>query len=376
MNLAIEFGRFIVKRMFHRRYRFRFDYDRFDPKGKTSFFLVANHPSALDPLYVAMNIVRYPYPIANIFLYTDPKLKFLLTNVVKSIPKRKGQTDTRTIRAILEAYQKDHRSIMVFPEGNASYFGKSTPTDYASTAKIAKKVGVDVIAAKIDGGFLAAPRWGKYIKGSRVDVHYSILLTSERLKTMSIQEIASVIEEALTFDDFDWREAHDVMYPTKHRAQGLEHVIYWCPKCQGIQTIHTKGNDIHCRTCGHIASFDERSLLTGLPFARLTEWGDRQMDMIPGIIKEGFETKGVLKEIDFKRMRRRHIGLARVTYQAPIIWIVTKTLTLEINQEDITGIVMTEKNDISFDWKGHTYFITIDDPKLLLDVITHTKEIN
>jgi 1-acyl-sn-glycerol-3-phosphate acyltransferase len=375
MGIAVEIGRFIVKRMFHRRYRLNFSYGDLDPETDSPYFLVANHPSALDPLYVAMNLVRYPYPVANIFLYTDPKFRFLLSKVVTSIPKRKGQSDTRTIRAILDAY-KSGGSIMVFPEGNASFYGQTTPTDWIPTAKIAKKVGVDVVAAKIDGGYLAAPRWGRYHKGARVDVTYRTIISAEELKTMATKDIARIMQDALSFDDDKWREEHDVITPSDHRAEGLEHVIYTCPLCYQTATLHTKGNAVFCKNCGQIATIDDAWHLHGTPYKTIGEWGDAQTRSLDRIVSEGFESKGILKEIDFVKMRRIMIGKARIMFRDTTLWLITKRMTLSIDAHAINGIVMTEKNDISFDWNGKTWFISTDDPKLILDVINHTKERN
>ncbi len=87
-----------------------------------------------------MVIKRYPYPVANSFLYTNPIFKWLLTHVVTSISKRKGQSDMQTIRLILDAIHKQKRPVMLFPEGNASYFGEQTKTDYLPTAKLIKNL--------------------------------------------------------------------------------------------------------------------------------------------------------------------------------------------------------------------------------------------
>ena len=57
-----------------------------------------------DPLYVAMNIKYYPYPVASNILYTNPIMKFGLNKIVKSIPKRKGQSDIQTIRTYIKCF--------------------------------------------------------------------------------------------------------------------------------------------------------------------------------------------------------------------------------------------------------------------------------
>ena len=67
--------------------------------------MISNHASLNDPLYVAMNI-KYPYPVASNILYTNKFIKFGLNKSLKSIPKRKGQSDVQTIRHILNTFNK------------------------------------------------------------------------------------------------------------------------------------------------------------------------------------------------------------------------------------------------------------------------------
>ena len=67
---------------------------------------------------------------------------------------------------------------MIFPEGNSSFFGEQTPTDYMSTAKIVKKISHDLVVAKIDGGYFANPRWGKKRRRPKFYAVYSKIRSS------------------------------------------------------------------------------------------------------------------------------------------------------------------------------------------------------
>ncbi|MBN2300345.1 MAG: hypothetical protein JXC31_04055, partial [Acholeplasmataceae bacterium] len=81
MKIREEIGRLILKLVFYPRYHFVFTYKDFDPKRKDPYFLIANHASLNDPLYVELNLKEYPYPITGNLLYTNPWYNFLLTKI-------------------------------------------------------------------------------------------------------------------------------------------------------------------------------------------------------------------------------------------------------------------------------------------------------
>lgn len=45
----------------------------------------------------------------------------------------------------------------------------------------------------------------------------------------------------------------------------------------------------------------------------------------------------------------------------------------EFQLAEMSGIVLTKKRDLSFDYEDETYYIAAKDPMLFLDAITHIK---
>lgn len=372
MKLIQETGRLILRLFFYSTFRFKFTYTDFNRKRKEPYLLIANHTTALDALYIGMNLIRYPYPIANAFVYTNRMLNILLTKLITSIPKRKGQSDIMTIKSILEAFKKDKRGVMLFPEGNASYFGAHTKVDYTSTAKLIKKLRQEVIIAKINGGYLAYPRWGKKAKRPPYHAHYYPLLKPDQIDEMTLEDITLLLEESMAFNDYDWNRVKQLKFRTRHRAEGLEHYIYVCPTCGGVQTIRTKGNDVSCTTCGKLATFNVYGLLEGLSFDTLLPWDDLQKDKIPEIAKGAITSQGELFEIDFTRNRRVSKGMMDIRLADGMLTMKGKH-QYDLHIDDIQGQVITQKNFLSFDYHDQTYYIAIKDPMLFLDVINHLK---
>ena len=372
MKFFQETGRLLLRLLFYSTFRLNFTYTDFDRKRKEPYILIANHTTALDALYIGVNLIHYPYPIANAFLYTNRLLNFLLTKLITSIPKRKGQSDIMTIKSILEAFKKDKRGVMLFPEGNASYFGAHTEVDLTSTAKLIKKLRHEVVMAKINGGYLAYPRWGKKAKRPPYHVHYYPLFKPEQIENLSLEAITNQLEEAMQFNDYDWNRVKRLKFRTRHRAEGLQYYIYVCPTCGGVQTIRTKGNNVSCTTCGKLATFNVYGLLEGLPFDNLLPWNDLQKAKIPEIAKTPLTSRGELFDIDFTKNRRISKGMMDIRLAEGLLSMKGK-FQYEFHIDDIKGQVITQKNFLSFDHHDQTYFIAIKDPMLFLDVINHLK---
>ncbi len=373
MRIREEIGRLAVKIIFYPKYHFIFTYKNFDRKRKDPYFLIGNHASLNDPLFVEIKLINYPYPVAGNLLYTNPMYNFLLTRVTKTIAKRKGQSDVQAIRAILNAFHKDHRGIMIFPEGNASYFGQQSDVSYLTTAKLIKKVKHEVVLAKINGGYLAAPRWGKRRKKGDFHIHYERILTPEMIESYSISELEDTLKRAVAFNDYEWNRKEKIIYKSKEKAIGLEKYIYACPVCQGIQTISTKGNDVFCSKCGHIARFNQYEFLEGLPFDNLIEWDQMQKPLIENAVKKPLYSSGRLIKIDFIKQKRIVIGDMDVSLDNKILKLINQKHQHEFNVDYIKGLVLTQKNFLSFDYDDDTFLIRINDPMLFLDSINYLK---
>jgi 1-acyl-sn-glycerol-3-phosphate acyltransferase len=373
MKLIQEFARIIMKLLFHSRIKFLFTYENFDKNRKEPYILIANHPSANDPLYIAMNIKKYPFPVANQLLYTHPLLGFALTKLIDSIPKRKGQNDTTAIRGMMDAIKNKQNPIMLMPEGNASVFGEQSEGYFESTAKLIKKLKTEVVVAKINGGYLTQPRWGKLSKKGFLHIHYYRLFNVHDLENQTAEAIENKIRHELAFNDYEWNRTHQKIYNNKKRAEGLEQYIHWCPKCDGIQTLSTKGPNVFCKSCGKIATFNQFGFIDGLPFDNLITWGSLQQKKIPTISNHAIQTEGKLIELDFIKNKRIQLGYFHFTLSNQNCILKNKKQTIEFDISKMSGLVLNQTNYVSFDYETKTYVFEIKDPILYLEVIKYKK---
>jgi 1-acyl-sn-glycerol-3-phosphate acyltransferase len=374
MSIREEIGRIGLKIFAKSRFKFNVTFTDFHPKRKSPYFLIANHSQSNDPLFLGVFLKYYPYPVANALLYTKPMMRFGLNHIVTSIMKRKGQSDIQTIKQIINTFNKKNRGVMLFPEGNASYFGKETPTDYTSTAKLLKKINKDVIMGQIKGGFFAQPRWGKYVKKGAYHVHFYKLLSTSDLERLSIEEIADKMTEAIKFNDYDWNKEQKIPYQSKTKAEGLEYYLYACPTCNTHSHIETKGNEIYCPTCGKIGEINLYNDIEESRFTNLIDWGEFQEKLIPEIMKQPIYTEGELFEIYFDKLKRVSQGHVRLTLTQERMTLESEKINKSFSLDDIKGFALTQKNFVSFDIGNDTYDIEIKHPKLILDAMHYLKK--
>ena len=83
-----------------------------------------------------------------------------------------------------------------------------------------------------------------------MEIEYNMALTAEEIKNLSVDEIEAKLYEILDYDDFKWQEEKQVYYKGKKFAEGLEHILYYCPQCHSEYTTQTKDDHLFCTHCG------------------------------------------------------------------------------------------------------------------------------
>ena len=373
-RIRIFIVRQFVKLYYRMKFKIKFKYNDFDPKRTDAYFLIGNHSFLHDGLIHVFNFKRYPYPIINAFMFTNPTMKYLLTKVIYSIPKRKGQIDISTLREMLKVIKKG-RGIMVFPEGNSSFFGKESHVPF-STVKMFKRFKIDVVVAKTNGAYLSSPRWGVYpTKRGLIEMEFKTLYKASELDQYTEEEIYEKLVDEIKFNDWDWNREHKHLYHPKKRAEGLETYIYYCPKCHNHQSLSTKGNVINCEHCGEIAHFNAYSLISGLPFDNLVEWDRLQKEALPDILKNIIVTEGTMDLVDMVNYETKPMGAIDIEIN-PIsrsMFVQNKDQEKVFEADILSGLTLTRKKEISFDYKKKTYLFKVKDPMLVYDALNYIK---
>ncbi len=215
-------------------------------RGESALYLM-NHSSFIDLEIVAQ--LLYPRPF-NIITTSDGFIgKNWLMRQIGCIPTNKFVTDTTLVRDILYAVRKKKSSIVLFPEAGYSFDGTST-TLPNTTAGLIKLLGIPVVMIHAYGAFSRDPLYNNLQKRA-VSVHATekYTLSAEDVKKMSVEEIDAVVEEAFSFDNFEWQNENRVRIDEPFRADGLNRVLYKCPHCLTEGKMLGSGITIGCTVC-------------------------------------------------------------------------------------------------------------------------------
>ena len=135
------------------------------------------------------------------------------------------------------------------PEGRLSVAGNNYGNT-RETGKLLKLLKVPVVIANINGAYITNPKWRKHRIKGRVHTEVKYIITKEDIERLSVEEINDIIEENLTYNDFEYARKHKYKYKSKRKLVGAETVLYRCPKCHHEYELVSKGNTLTCSHCG------------------------------------------------------------------------------------------------------------------------------
>jgi 1-acyl-sn-glycerol-3-phosphate acyltransferase/ribosomal protein S27AE len=246
----------IVKVIFLKRFGVRFHYKIRLQDIKPPYFVVCNHASRLDYIYVSPAFL--PYPLNYVVGYNEffrSHLVFVL-RMIQAIPKKNFVPDAYTIRQMNRVIKEGGR-IVLFPEGMSSISGANQPCAISS-GKLLKHFKLPVLAVKISGGYLTNTKYCLDERPGRVDVEIDKLFMPEDLAAMTNDEVQAALDAALTHDDYEWNKTARVAFDGKGRmAYNMHTLLYWCPKCGAEFSMRGEGDVIRCGKCGNGARLNE-----------------------------------------------------------------------------------------------------------------------
>lgn len=221
--------------------------------------ILHNHTTDIDFALLAASSYSRGYFVASSTVERNGRIGKWACDKYHIIRHDKGGSGIETTRAILERIKWGY-GIVLAPEGNRSFNGETCPIP-ASTGKLARISGATLITYRFSGGYLTSPRWGKGFRRGRIRGQLMGIYTPEQLQSMNAREIQAQIEKDLGTEALDEQKKPPVRYRSRKRAEYLETLIYLCPGCKKLGTLHSKGDRISCG-CGYSFRFSEYGYLT------------------------------------------------------------------------------------------------------------------
>lgn len=324
------------------RKTFNYKSNTFKPKSKT-FLALVNHTNDIDPFFLAVMFPHYIRFVSAESILRKPVSGPIITFLQRPIGRKKGSSGALASYYIRENL-KNGISVAMFPEGVRSINGK---TGYISpkTAELLKDTGAGLITCRIYGGYLCNPLWAKYSRKGKVWGEMVHEYTSDELSEMSLEEINAAIVNDLSVNAYDIQREKMIPYPGKDLAEGLENVVYLCPKCLSLDGLESSGDTYNCK-CGLKLSLDEFGFFKGdeVPFENVCEWETWQRARLGEYAEQWKSEKG--KEI----CSQKDVYLTRLEDTETEVVISDADMTLfsdELVFESETGCVRYPLSDIS-----------------------------
>ena len=266
----------VLKRKYTKKYNITFDREAVkNMKGPA--IVVATHTCDVDHILSALTLypVRPTYIVSEHFIHNKSTAGLL--KLMHVITKKMFTPDVSTIRNVVRA-KNENAVIVIFPEGRLSCYGKTLPVA-DGTAELVKMLGVDLYAWKAEGAYLTFPKWRE--KGEdrigKISSSVKLLLSADETRERDVSDINKIIEQAIYNDDE--KAMAGVEFKCDSMANGVDKVLFKCPKCLKEGTITSEGNHVRCE-CGLDATLDGYYKLHDAPFDSINEWFEWQQNSI------------------------------------------------------------------------------------------------
>ncbi|MBO4900171.1 MAG: 1-acyl-sn-glycerol-3-phosphate acyltransferase [Lachnospiraceae bacterium] len=217
---------------------------------------------------------------------------------VGCIPAKKFISDMYLIKDMKYAVDKLGSSILMFPEASYSFDGCETPLP-DSLGKFLKVLGIPVVMIRTKGSFLRDPLYnGLQQRKVKVSANMYYMLSAEDVREKSAEELNAILQGAFEIDNFKEQYESGTVVDEPFRADGLNRVLYKCPKCHTEGEMHGEGIHITCRRCGlrfeltelgklEYAPEDPDEKSGGLYFDNVPEWYRWERDCVRKEIEDG-----------------------------------------------------------------------------------------
>jgi len=227
-------------------------YDRlaFKKRNKKEGCLVIyNHQSNQDHFVTTASFkyTRTNYVITKHFYFNKTLRKVL--SIVKAIPRDQFKSDLVSIKKMKKVVDESG-IVSIAPAGQITVNGQMPYIDKA-ICKLAKFLKVDVYALQMYGTYLACPKWGKNKRRFPIKTKFVKVLSKEDLSVLSDDEIYEKLIQSININDRAIQKQTPKKIKGKNLIEGLEQIIYYCPKCKSKHTMITSGNTMLCTACGN-----------------------------------------------------------------------------------------------------------------------------
>ena len=279
---------------------FRFRFERKTSKGiKRPCLILANHQTGLDQFALAMGFNFGINFVATDTIFRHGLLSKLMVALVRPIPFSKGNSDLIAVKNMMSVI-KNGGSVAMFPSGNRSCYGSESPI-VPGIGKLAKKFNAPLVLVQVRGGYFTKPRWMEKPSRGKMRAGVVRVIQGEELASMSGEEIDKIIQQELCINDFDFNRTAQIVFHGKRKAEYLECMLFYCPECNNMKSLCSKGIEFFCLSCGLRVRINGTGFFEKINNAEkipetIHEWSCIQLDYIRNFDFLAFTDKPVFSD--------------------------------------------------------------------------------
>lgn len=273
--------------------------DYHKPKHDT-FILICNHTEAFDPGYEMAALKRYVR-----FVSSDHVLRMNVGWVFTKIGGVIIKYRDKPSEIINEDIKRNLRAgipVGLHAEGAMTSNGQ---TGFISehTGKLVKESGAALVTYKFVGGYLRKPRWATTPRKGPIIGHFVNEYSPEELAKLSVKEVTEIIRRDTYVNAYEEQRKNPYDYSGENLAECVERVLYVCPECKKVGTLHSHGNNLKC-DCGYEIEMKADGFFhdigKGLHYDNVLDWDLWQREVWKDMLLSAKDDEVILSETQQK----------------------------------------------------------------------------
>ena len=205
--------------------------------------LIANKTSSVDKLLIA-NLVRGDYVI-------------LKDEVVRKIHNKSlSNKDYELLIKNVKFLKNNGCSLLMFPEKDYSVFGEVSTLPLEIT-KFFYDTEFDITYLSLINTFYSFPIWAKEQRRCETKCIKQNTIPHSKLDELYSQEQNDLANKCMPSSAATYAEKNKIFLRSNVLAEGIDRVIYCCPRCKEMLSIYAEFNCIKCRNCGSAVEFSD-----------------------------------------------------------------------------------------------------------------------
>ena len=348
------------------RRKYNIEVEKFKLQNGRQYLVLANHQTAYDQFFIPMAFKGTSYFVATEDIFSMGFTSKLIKYLVAPIPIRKQTTDVNAVLTC-KRVAKEGGTIVIFPEGNRTYSGK---TEYINPAIVglAKMLKLPIAIFRIEGGYGVQPRWSDVVRKGKMRAYVSKVIEPEEFMQSSNEELLSMIENELFVDE--GCESGEFVH--KQTAEYMERAMYVCPYC-GLSKFESHDDIMTCKKCNRQIRYTSKKTLEGVgfefPFRFTTDWYKYQtkfvanLDISPYTHTPIYKDEGVcLSEVIlYKKKKLLAESVAISIFNDRIEIIGEKETPIFLPFENVRAVTVLGKNKLNIYCEKIVYQIKADE---------------